>query len=196
MLAINKRLNLVIPLAREDGTTLYVHSTPLPSEIFETYYMVLAKTWTEFANNGLNHVSAPKIAYYSLLNAARNTQRAPGMTWDQGPDGVSGEGGLIAHILRMSRIITTNGKSDKGAMLLTQAIDDGLIDDDEKREVLSILTFFTVVCHAAPREMGKAFLAAVAQLWELQLTSSNATEYAISLRTSTTDANTGAKDPA
>ncbi len=191
MISINKRLNLVIPIEREDGTTLYVHAMPIARETFETYYMVLAKTWNTFANNQLNHVSAPTIAYLTLRDVARQTQRLPGMSWDEGPDGISGEMGLVANMVRMANVITPQTTDNTGATPLQIALDKGIVTEEEKHEVLNILTFFTVVSHAAPKDMGRAFLMASSQILQMPTTYSTVMEYARFLRTSTDAATIG-----
>ena len=67
MVSIDKRLNLVVPIDRDDGTILYVHSTPLPRPVFERYVRVIAKTFAEIVTGGYSAAAGPRIAAL-LLN--------------------------------------------------------------------------------------------------------------------------------
>lgn len=196
MITINRHLNLVIPIRRADETVMYVHSTPIRPETFEKYHMVMAKTFSSFAQNGLDPRSGPSVAALIMTDVAKSTTRAPGLNWWDGPDGVGGEAGLFADIRRLSNAIISNAGNDFGSMPFQQALDQGLLDDDEKREVMNMLAFFTVVSLVAPRTDRELLVKGMAAIYELQTTSSNATEFAASLKISTPDAIIGENAPA
>ena len=195
MITINRSLNLVVPIEKSDGTKVYVHSTPIGTEVFERYHLVLAKTFSSFAENGIVVTSAPSIAYMVLRQVAQNTMRAPGLNWWDGPDGVGGESGLLAEMIRLSNLIGPNGDG-WGSMPLQSAIDTGRIDADEKSEVMNLLTFFTVASRVPPRSDREPLVRGMASIYNLETTSLNATDFANSLRTRTTDENIGGKEPA
>jgi hypothetical protein len=190
MITIDKSLNLVVPIVRADETSLYIHSTPIRAETFEMYHMVLAKTFSNFAQNGLDPRSGPSVAALILKDVAKSTARAPGLDWWSGPDGVGGERGLMAEMTRLSNALvpTSNGWT---TIPLQNALEQGLMDPDEKSEVMNLLTFFMVVSLVAPRVDRARLVRGMAAIYELETTSSTSTEYAASLRTSTPDASTG-----
>lgn len=193
---VDKRLNLVVPIIRGDETTLYIHSTPIRPETFDTYHLVLAKTFSSFAQNGLDPRSGPSVAAMILKDVAKATPRAPGVDWWDGPDGVGGEGGLLAEITRLSNAVVPTKDKGWSTLPLQSALDQKLIDDEEKSEVMNLLVFFTVVSLVAPRVDRARLVRGMAAIYELQTTFSNSTEYAVSLRTSTAAGTIGASAPA
>ena len=79
---------------------------------------------------------------------------------------------------------------------LYTALEKRLMDDEERREVLNLLTFFIVVSAVAPRSDRKALVEGMAVIYELQTTSLDFKEYVASLKTSTPAGTTGGKPPA
>ena len=86
MTTINRHLNIVIPIVRADETKLYIHATPIRPETFEMYHLVMAKTFSAFAHNGLDPMSGPSVAAMILRDVAKSTMRAPGVDWWEGND--------------------------------------------------------------------------------------------------------------
>lgn len=196
MVSINRKLNLVIPLLRNDETYLYVHATPIRPETFEKYYLVLSRAFSSLAQNGLDPRSGPSVAALLLKEVSQQTARGGGMNWWDGPDGVGGEAGLNAEIIRLSNALVSTPDKGWTSMPLNNALNQGLMDDEEKSEVLNLLTFFTVVSHVAPRVDRERLVKGMAAIYELQTTYSNATEFSTSLKTSTTEEPIGESDPA
>jgi len=191
---IDKQLNLVIPILRGDQTQLYVHSTPIRPETFETYYLVLSKTWSAIMANGLDARSAPSMAALMLKDVAKNTPRAPGVSWFDGPDGVGGEAGLLAEMARLSNAIVPTPDKGWTTLPLQAALDQKLVSDEEAAEVSSQVAFF-ILCssRAAPRVDRDRLVRGQCAIYESQTTYYNATEFANSLKTSTADETTGGK---
>lgn len=195
MAVIDRHLNIVVPIQRGDDTTLYVHSTPIRQETFEMYHLVLAKTFSSFAQNGLDPRSGPSVAALILRDVAKATSRGPGVDWWDGPDGVGGEMGLLAEIRRLSNAVIPT--KDKGwtTVPLQSAFDQKMVTEEERSEIANLLTFFTVVSLVAPRVDRERLVRGMAAIYELQTTFSNSTEFATSLKTSTTEENIGEKTP-
>lgn len=196
MVSINRKLNLVLPLLRSDDTQLYVHSTPIRPETFEKYYLVLSKTFATLAQNGLDPRSGPSVAALILKDVATSTSRAGSLNWWDGPDGVGGEAGLQAEMVRLSNALVATPDKGWTTIPLLNALNQGLIDDEEKSEVLNLLTFFTVVSLVAPRVDRERLVKGMAAIYELQTTYLNATEFSTSLKTSTTEEPIGETNPA
>lgn len=191
MITIDKKLNLVIPIVRGDETKLYVHSTPIMQETFERYHLVLARTFSSFAQNGLDPRSGPSVAAMILNDVAKETSRAPGLNWYEGPDGVGGEAGLTAEFIRLSNAVISTANTGWTTMPLLSAFENNLIDAEEKSEVLNLLTFFMVTSLVAPRVDRPRLVKGMAAIYELQTTLLNSTEFSRSLKTSTTAGDTG-----
>lgn len=191
MITIDKRLNLVVPVIRADETKLYVHSTPIRPETFEMYHMVMAKTFSTFAQHGLDPRSGPSVAAMILKDVAEDTARGPGVNWWDGDDGVNGKSGLMAEIVRLSNVLTPQPDKSWSAIPLATAIEKNLMDAEEKSEVLNLLVFFTVASLVAPRVDRPRLVKGMAAIYELQTTLLNSTEFAASLKILTTAGSTG-----
>lgn len=198
---IDRKLNLVIPIVRDDKTVLYVHATPLHPETFDQYYLVLAKAFSAFTNNGLDPRSGPSVAAMVLRDVAKSTLRTTGAngeaptTWWEGNDGVGGPAGLMAGMTRLCNVLipTDAGWETKP---LAEAEAKKLLSDEEKAEVANILTYFTVVSLVAPKTIRGMWVEGLAALYGLQTTFLGVMDFVTSLQTSTTDESTGEKTPA
>lgn len=190
---IDRKLNIVIPIDRGDGTTLYIHSTPIRKEVFETYYLVLAKTFAGIQQNGLDPRSAPSVAALILKEIAQKTARGDDSNWFDGDDGVGGKTGLLAEIVRLSNCLV--GLPDGGwqTVMLQEALDKGVITGEDKSEAMNLLCFFTVVSLVAPRNDRAIHVNGMAAIYGLEVTSLDFTAWATSFKTRTPDDNTGKK---
>jgi hypothetical protein len=188
---IDRKLNLVIPIAREDGTSLWVYATPIRKEIFERYYLVLAKTFSQLARNGLDPRSGPSVAALLLRDVAMETSRDQDLNWWDGDDGVGGKAGLLGEIVRLSNCLV--GTPDNGWQTtpLQEALDKQLVTDEEKSEIMSLLVFFTVSWLVAPRQDRTILVEGMAAIYRLEITSSTFTEWKTSLTTPTPAESTG-----
>jgi hypothetical protein len=187
---IDRKLNLVIPVEREDKTTLWVYVTPIRKEVFETYYLVLAKTFSQLTRNGLDPRSGPSVAALMLRDVATNTSRDTELNWWDGDDGVGGKAGLLAEMVRLSNCLVG---TDDGwqTMPLQDAIGKGLVTDEEKGEVMNLLAFFTVSSLVAPRNDRPILINGMAAIYNLETTSLLFTEWGNSLKMRTAAVSSG-----
>lgn len=169
---INNRLNLVVPLETEDHGSVWVHSVPLRSEIFDKYYLVIAKTFAQIYAEGLNAVVGPRIAYRMLRTVAEEKE-----VWDT-PDGV--KNGLIAEIRRTSTVIHSSS-AGWAQITLDTAVSRGILSGDDLDEALSAIVFFICASAIHRKHDLEAVLQAMGSLWETSTTLSNSTEYLESL---------------
>jgi hypothetical protein len=199
---IDKRLNLVIILARADeddetdGTPpLYVHCAPLLLETVKTYHMVLAKTFSALMSERLSITAGPSVAAYTLEEVAKNTYRSPGVNWWDGFDGV--EAGLLSEMRRLANVISVRPDGAGWGLTPLQVAIDGqppLISPDEAMEVLNQIAFFTVISAIAPAKDRPKLIRGAAYLFDGQTSLSNCTEFLSSLKTLTMDENSGEKN--
>lgn len=194
MVSINRKLNLVVPILRGDKTELYIHSVPIMPETFKVYHLVMAKTFSTLAQNNLDPRSGPSVAAMVMEEVAKSTWRLPGMNWWEGPDGVGGEAGLMAEIIRLSNVIRPTKEAGWQSIPLQSAINQNLIDEEERMEVINLLCFFTVVSLMAPRADREKLVKGLAAIYELQATYSTSTDWINSLTTSTVEETTGAEE--
>jgi hypothetical protein len=172
---IDEKLNLVIELEREGGS-IWVHSTPIGRETFKRYYLVLAKAFSKIYKEGLDVTSGPRVAAMVVEDVARELG-----VWD-GEGGV--EGGLMAEIRRLSNVVVPAARG-WATIPLESAINEKRFSEEEAAEVENAVCFFIVASAMHSRKDRKVALLGMTSLWTGQITSSNSTEFAASLRTST-----------
>jgi len=177
---IDKKLNLVIPVEYDDRT-LYVHSAPISSEAFEANYMILAKTFSKIYTAGLNWQIGPRIAALALKEVAEEDGN-----WD------AVQASLVNDIERLTNVAVP-GANGWEVIPYVEARSKGIIDADDAREVENAITFFIVDYAIHGRRDGEKVIKEAARLWGGQTTSSNCTEFAASLPTSTGAASSGEK---
>ena len=179
---LNQKLNFVIPIECEVGEIL-VHATPISREVFERYYMEIAKTFAEIYTGGLGIAAGPRVAKMVLKKVSTDMG-----TWD-GPTGV--ESGLLAEIRRLANAIVPIAAGGWEVVSLHEAISKGVINPDDAAEVDNALTFFTVASVMHKRADAAAILEGAGRLWGARVELLNSTELKNSLQTSTAPASTG-----
>ncbi|EKM5742879.1 hypothetical protein PU345_002156 [Enterobacter kobei] len=170
---INNNLNLVVTHENDDGDKVYVHARPLSREIFRENFVILSKVYSALFSQGLGIIAGPRAAYMMLEMTARDAG-----VWE-GKSGV--ENTLVKHIINgCTAILPVEGKGWK-SIPLEVAIEQGTVDPDE---VLGEIVFFTCICGINKREQVPDLMSAVSGIWGSQVTSSDATAFANSLKTS------------
>lgn len=179
----DKSLNLVIPVERDDGTTVYVHSTPLSRETFDKFFLVIAKTFSAIYTQGLGPIAGPRVAAKMLKSVAADMG-------DKQAALVESE--LMSEMRRLSNVIAP---SDRGwaPVPLHEAIARGLMDANDADEVENAVAFFMLASAMHKKKDAQAVLTEASKLWSAQITSSNSTAFAASLPTSTPAGSTGAR---
>ena len=180
---LDQRLNLVIPLERDDGSTLFVHSAPIARATFEAHYKVLAAAHAQIFHGLSGLRSSPRVAGLIIRDVAREMKRE-----------VATEQGLLAEIRRLTNVVipTTDGNT---ILPLETAIARGTLDDDETSEVDGYTAFFTVMSAMESRKKCNTALEYMGMFWGTQTSSSNVTAFAASLRTSTAAESSGETAP-
>jgi hypothetical protein len=181
---INKDLNLVIPIERGDGTRIYAYSIPVPTSVFERYYMVFAKAFSKIYTGGLGITSAPRVASMILKDAAKELDK-----WD-GPEGA--ERGLFQEMWRLTSVVVLTNKG-WGPIPLHEAIASDFLDDRDVSGVENAIAFFTVAWHYHSKADREPVLNSAMKIWSGQLESSSISEFCSSLPTLT---ETGTTAPA
>ena len=180
---IDRKLNLVLPLEEEDRT-LYVHSMPISRPVFERYFRVISKTFNEIYTGGHGVISGPRVAAMLLKSNAETMGE-----WD-GEAGV--ERGLMAEIRRLTNVVALTGNGWE-SVPYEVARKEGMLDDDTASEVENVIVFFIVASSVHLKAELPAILKTLSGLWNVRVESSNCTDFASSLATSTEIENTGEK---
>jgi hypothetical protein len=173
---IDKKLNLVLPVDMEDGSTVYVHSTPVLRETFERYFLVISRTQAELINSGLGWAISPRVAALMLEKVAKEDG-----SWE-GPTGVAR--GLLSEIVRLTNVLMLGTKGWE-MVPLQEAFDKDFFSEDDGAEIKNAITFFTVASWMYPKKDQAGILNGATQLWGGQTESLDCTAFASSLPMST-----------
>lgn len=166
-----KTLHLIIPLERDGGVKVYVHSTPIDRAAFDRYFMVIATTYGSITSGPLKGY-ANRVAMRALRQTAEDL--------DMGDEFV---GGLVEEIRRLTNV-TAPTKDGWVTLPLSQAISANLLDEEEADEVENNIAFFTCFWHMTRKAERGKILDGLARAWGVQISSLDSTEHASSLRTS------------
>ena len=157
MLSLNKRINFVIPVEIKPGVTVYVHSTPIGEEVFESYFKVLAKAFTEMYAGGYSAISGPRIA--KLLIKQISTDAG---IWE-GKNGVNA--GLLGEIHRLTNVVApTNGKG-WGVTPYEDYLNQSIFDSDDVSEIENALCYFTLASVMHKKAELRQILDEAGSLW-------------------------------
>jgi hypothetical protein len=94
--------------------------------------------------------------------------------------------GLMPEIRRLSNVVTPNPNGGGWVTVpFEDAVRQNMFSPDDLEEIEGGICFFTLISAVTPRAKVKEALEMIAPFWGAQLESSNVTEYAASLTTST-----------
>jgi len=177
---INRKLNLVLSVTRDDGVEVYVHSTPISREIYEANFLALSKTVSSMYEEGLAPGICSRVALLMLKEVATRLNRTEAI-----------ERTLLPEIWRLTNVIMPNEKGYETVPFQT-VINNSLLNKEDISEVQNFLTFFTAASWVHKNVELETLIYPLLQSSGGQTTSSNCTEYANSLQTSKLVENTGA----
>jgi hypothetical protein len=181
---INKKLNLVIPIDTDKGR-IWIHSTPISKEVFESNYLLLTKTLADLYSNGIGPSFAPRIALLSLKDTAKEMDESNDIS-----------NNLIQEIYRITNVLMPDPSGRWQTIPFVEVISKKIIDEQQLSEVENAIIYFIVASAVHLRsELQMAYLG-LKNNWQAQTTLLNVTEYGNSLATSTVAVNTGEKTPA
>lgn len=176
---INKALRLVIPIESDDGSTVHVFASSISREIFEQFFVVISKAFSQIYNEGLGVTAGPRVAAMMIRKVAEDMGETDNV-----------EKGLINEILRLANVVVP-GEQGWDTLPFHEAIAKGSIGKEEAGEIENALSFFSLASAMHRRTEREAILKGAVALWGGQITSSDLTEFIRGLPTSTKDANSG-----
>lgn len=173
---IDKRLNIIIELPREDEGTLYVHATPIGREVFESYFLPMSIAFARLWGEGLTHIVGPRVALLMLRKISEERRE-----WD-GVEGV--KNGLMEEVKRLTNVIV---RTDAGwkTIPMYNAVEQKLLTEEETWTVENAICFFILASAIVPRKELTSILGLMNDLWGTRSVLFSCTEFAASLTTST-----------
>lgn len=180
MAKINRRLHLVVPIERERGT-FYAHATPIPTEEFQQFFLVMGKAFASIYSQGLGALAGPRVAAMLLKKAAEETNQLEDV-----------EQALLQDIRRLTNVLCPTATGWE-TLSFTDAVNNGILDAEDVSEVENAVVFFTLAWHMHKRAEREEIIASAAAIWSAQATYSDCTAFSASLPTSTTGAGSTSK---
>nr|WP_085841943.1 hypothetical protein [Klebsiella quasipneumoniae] len=178
---IDKKLNLVTSVTREDGSIVYLHVTPFPYEVVEEHCVLLGNLFTNFITQ-VGPLGSARVAAMMLKKRLKQEQEArleDGKSLSELPKSLT----LVDEIQRLTVVIHNVGGQWKTTPLEV-AFNQGIIDPDEYREVEGEVVFFMVSSAIQKANLIAPTVGTVIKMYDGQLTSSSVTAFRDSLQTS------------
>ncbi|KPR52116.1 hypothetical protein [Citrobacter freundii] len=184
---IDKKLNLVCSISRDDGSLIYVHTSPFPYEVVEEHCLMLGSLFTSFIAQ-IGGIGAARVAAMMLRKKLKREQE---LKEDEGVKGAQTQQtpNIVDEIQRQTTVIFNDNGQWK-SVPLDSAMKQGIISADEFREVEGEIVFFMVSSAIQKPELIKPTVGRVIDMFGCQLTLSTAMEWRGSLLTSKTDTDT------
>ncbi|HAU4291010.1 TPA: hypothetical protein ACQVMA_003417 [Serratia marcescens] len=177
---IDRKLNFVSTITREDGSLVYLHVVPFPYEVVQENCVLLGNMFHNFFTS-VGTTAAPRVAAMMLRNILKAQQDAGDLP--------AGTPTLVDDIQRLTTVIF----NDNGVwrpVPLEVAFKQEIIDPDEYREVEGEVVFFMVSSAIQKANLIAPTVGKTLEMYSGQLVSLNATAFRDSLPTSKTATDT------
>lgn len=172
---IDKKLNLVTNITREDGSIVYLHVTPFPYEVVEEHCLLLGNLFTNFISQ-VGGLGAARVAAMMLRKKLKREQELRDEANQQAPT-------IVDEIQRLTSVVWNDGGTWKTTSF-DAAMKQGIISPDEYREVEGEVVFFMVSSAIQKAHLIAPTVGSVIGMFGGQLVSSSVTAFRDSLLTS------------
>lgn len=172
---IDKKLNLVTNITRDDGSIVYLHVTPFPYEVVEEHCLLLGNLFTNFISQ-VGGLGAARVAAMMLRKKLQREQELRDETNQQAPT-------IVDEIQRLTSVVWNDGGTWKTTSF-DAAMKQGVISPDEYREVEGEVVFFMVSSAIQKAHLIAPTVGSVIGMFGGQLVSSSVTAFRDSLQTS------------
>lgn len=185
---IDKKLNLVTNITREDGSIVYLHVTPFPYEVVEEHCLLLGNLFTNFISQ-VGGLGAARVAAMMLRKKLKREQELNADNGQHGPN-------IVDEIQRLTSVVWNDGGTWKTTSF-DAAMKQGIISPDEYREVEGEVVFFMVSSAIQKAQLIAPTVGSVIGMFGGQLESLSVTAFRDSLLTSNppTDTQTPSAQP-
>lgn len=179
---IDKKLNLVLEIERDDNSVVAIHHTPISSEIYKSHFRFISKVLFGLYMDGMTPAQCTRLVHDAMLESIR----------DNGDRFKDVEKTLLNEIWRLTNVVVP-GERGWETVPFYEAMKGEWLSSGDVDEVKNYVCFFTSASWVHGRRELPGMYEMVAQSGVLT-TSLDSTEYARSLPTSTLAANTGAME--
>lgn len=191
---IDKKLNLVTNITREDGSIVYLHVTPFPYEVVEEHCLLLGNLFTNFISQ-VGGLGAARVAAMMLRKKLQREQELRDEANQQAQQAQQAPT-IVDEIQRLTSVVWNDGGTWKTASFEV-AMKQGIISPDEYREVEGEVVFFMVTSAIQKAHLIAPTVGSVIGMFGGQLVSLSVTAFRDSLQTSNppTDIQTQSAQP-
>ncbi|PLC66081.1 hypothetical protein B9P82_00105 [Citrobacter sp. L55] len=191
---IDKKLNLVTNITREDGSIVYLHVTPFPYEVVEEHCLLLGNLFTNFISQ-VGGLGSARVAAMMLRKKLKREQELKDEV-NQSTQQSQQTPTIVDEIQRMTSVVWNDGGVWKTTSFEV-AMKQGIISPDEYREVEGEVVFFMVTSAIQKAHLIAPTVGTVFEMFGGQLVSSSVTAFRDSLQTSNqpTDTHTQTAQP-
>ncbi|MGK0739978.1 hypothetical protein ACSFCX_06540 [Yokenella regensburgei] len=179
---IDKKLNFVSTITRDDGSLVYLHVVPFPYEVVEQNCVLLGNLFNSFFTL-VGSAGAPRVAAMMLRKILKSKMESE----DTPPEKLLPT--LIDDIERLTTVIWNDNGVWK-PLPLDAAIKNGVISVEEYRDVEGEIVFFMVNSAIQKANLVKGTMGHALEMYSGQLVSLSATAYRDSLPKLKTDTTT------
>lgn len=172
---IDKKLNLVTNITREDGSIVYLHVTPFPYEVVEEHCLLLGNLFTNFISQ-VGGLGSARVAAMMLRKKLKREQELMDEANQQAPN-------IVDEIQRLTSVVWNDGGTWKTTSF-DAAMKQGIISPDEYREVEGEVVFFMVSSAIQKAHLIAPTVGSVIGMFGGQLVSLSVTAFRDSLQTS------------
>lgn len=178
---IDKKLNLVTNITREDGSIVYLHVTPFPYEVVEEHCLLLGNLFTNFISQ-VGGLGAARVAAMMLRKKLQREQELRDEANQQAQQAQQVPT-IVDEIQRLTSVVWNDGGTWKTTSF-DAAMKQGIISPDEYREVEGEVVFFMVSSAIQKAHLIAPTVGSVIGMFGGQLVSSSVTAFRDSLLTS------------
>ncbi|MFZ5131395.1 hypothetical protein [Enterobacter roggenkampii] len=178
---IDKKLNLVTNITREDGSIVYLHVTPFPYEVVEEHCLLLGNLFTNFISQ-VGGLGAARVAAMMLRKKLQREQELREEANQQAQQAQQAPT-IVDEIQRLTSVVWNDGGTWKTTSFEV-AMKQGIISPDEYREVEGEVVFFMVSSAIQKAHLIAPTVGSVIGMFGGQLVSSSVTAFRDSLLTS------------
>ena len=191
---IDKKLNLVTNITRDDGSIVYLHVTPFPYEVVEEHCLLLGNLFTNFISQ-VGGLGAARVAAMMLRKKLKREQELRDEANQQAQQ-AQWAPTIVDEIQRLTSVVWNDGGNWKTASFEV-AMKQGIISPDEYREVEGEVVFFMVTSAIQKAHLIAPTVGSVIGMFGGQLESLSVTAFRDSLLTSNppTDIQTPSAQP-
>ena len=175
---IDKKLNLITNITREDGSIVYLHVTPFPYEVVEEHCLLLGNLFTNFISQ-VGGLGAARVAAMMLRKKLKREQELK----DEVNQPTQQSPTIVDEIQRLTSVVWNDGGTWKTTSFEV-AMKQGIISPDEYREVEGEVVFFMVTSAIQKSSLVAPTVGSVIEMFGGQLASLNVTAFRDSLQTS------------